>query len=1144
MASLLSMKAVYIMNHIYQSIWNARTGTFVAASENARSNGAKSSRGAGTATATASFTLKALAAALMLAFGSAAYANPTGGVVSAGSAGIAGSAGTMTVTQTTQNVAINWQTFNVGQAESVRFVQPNSSSVALNRVLGPDPSSILGSLTANGKVFLVNPNGVLFGRGASVNVAGLVASTLGISDANFMAGKYSFAGAGAGSVVNEGSINANGGYVALLGANVDNQGLISAQLGTVALAAGNAVTLDVAGDGLLNVMVNEGAMNALVRNGGLIQADGGQVVLSAQAAGNLLQTVVNNTGVIRAQTLDTRNGIIRLLGDMQSGTVNIGGTLDASGTASGQTGGNITATGQHVGLFDTTLNVSGDAGGGTVLIGGGYQGANAAVPNAQATYMSADAKIIADAITRGDGGTVVLWSDGSTKAYGTLSARGGSQSGNGGLIETSGHYLDVAGISVNTSATAGNYGNWLLDPADVTITGAATSPPGIIAGVFTPGPGVSAANVAVADIQTALLTTGVTINTANTGAPGVGAGDITIGTPIVAAPITWATPTTLTLNAVGNVLVNTGSTITGTNGSLIVNAGGNITSNATTTTTTGSIQFTAGGNLALNDTTTVTTGNVTALAGGTVTVAAPITVTTGDIILRGDNDGTGPGVPAGTVAVNCVACLTITTGTVRVRFNPASYATTLAEIAAYNLKIAGGAGLDAKAWVFGQGDNKVYDGTRAAVVAGLKPDTAGVQSGATIGAVTNALFDTKHVGTSKLITYDSTFADATFDLFAPFGTPLGSYTTRADITVRPLTVAAVTETRVYNGTTSSVGVPTVTGLQVGDVPIDVLNGPLTQAFTSKNVQGVNGSTLVATGPYTVADGNGGNNYAITVLTAPGTITPLALVGSITAANKQYDGNNTATITGRSVVAPVLGDDVSYVGGTALFSDKDVANGKVVTGTGLSLAGADAGNYTVNTTALTTANITPAPLTIQANDASKVEGQTFTPATTAFTVPVPPIAGEFVTAVAETSPGSPPAAGVAGSPYPINITPGSATGTFLPANYIITLLPGALTVTALPVVPPPGATTPIETLPIIVAPIVALVANPGPDLTVFDTGIRMPVFAPPRVAQVELPPPPIPVAPIEVVQAPPVIVPPAVVPQPFVPVARPFRPQRN
>lgn len=340
------------MNHIYRSIWNEHTGTFVAVSESAKSGGKKTSAGANIATG-ASFALKAIAVSLLLAFGSTSHALPVGGEVVAGSATVTSGSGSMTVNQTSQNVVLNWQSFNIGASEAVRFVQPNSSSVALNRVIGADPSSILGSLSANGKVFLINPNGILFGKGASVNVGGLVASTRNISDSDFMAGNYKFAGAGGGDILNQGTINADGGYVALLGAHVSNEGVISARLGTVALAAGNGITLDVVGDGLLNVAVNEGAVKALVQNGGMIQADGGHVLMTAQAAGNLLQTVVNNTGVIQARTIENRDGVIKLLGDMQSGTVNVGGTLDAS-APNGGNGGFIDTSAATVTVADGT----------------------------------------------------------------------------------------------------------------------------------------------------------------------------------------------------------------------------------------------------------------------------------------------------------------------------------------------------------------------------------------------------------------------------------------------------------------------------------------------------------------------------------------------------------------------------------------------------------------------------------------------------------------------------------------------------------------------------------------------------------------------------------------------------------------------
>ena len=337
------------MNRIYRSIWNQATGAYSAVSENVKSAGKRSMPGS--AGGGAHFALKSMAAALMLGYGSLALAGPTGGTVVAGHANIGGAPGSTVINQGSQNAVINWANFNINQGESVKFVQPNSNAVALNRVLGSDGTTILGNLSANGKVFIVNPNGVLFGQGASVNTAGLVASTLDINNADFMAGNYKFTGNGSGRVLNQGSISAPGGYVALLGAHVSNEGTINARLGSVALAAGRAITLDVAGDGLLNVTVDQGAVGALVQNGGLIQADGGSVVMTAQAAGDLLKTVVNNTGIIEAHTIDTRGGSIKLLGDMQSGTVNAGGTLDASAPTGGK-GGFIDTSAAHVKLAD------------------------------------------------------------------------------------------------------------------------------------------------------------------------------------------------------------------------------------------------------------------------------------------------------------------------------------------------------------------------------------------------------------------------------------------------------------------------------------------------------------------------------------------------------------------------------------------------------------------------------------------------------------------------------------------------------------------------------------------------------------------------------------------------------------------------
>ncbi len=328
------------MNRIFRLIWNPRLVMYVPAPESGRGCG----KGSGCRCA--------LGAVLLSTMSLAAYALPTGGEIAAGQGSIGQSAGAMTVTQQSPRLAINWQSFGIGAAESVNFAQPGASAIALNRVLGADASQIYGRLTANGQLWLLNPNGVLFGGGAQVNVGGLVASTLNLSDADFLAGKRSFAGSG-GAVLNQGAISAaDGGYVALLGGKVSNEGVIQARLGTVALGAGNQVTLDFAGDKLLNLQVDRGAVDALAQNKQLIRAEGGAVLLSARAANALLGAVVNSAGIIEARTIDTRSGTIKLLGGMEGGTVQVGGTLDASAPNGGD-GGFIETSGAHVNVSDS-----------------------------------------------------------------------------------------------------------------------------------------------------------------------------------------------------------------------------------------------------------------------------------------------------------------------------------------------------------------------------------------------------------------------------------------------------------------------------------------------------------------------------------------------------------------------------------------------------------------------------------------------------------------------------------------------------------------------------------------------------------------------------------------------------------------------
>ncbi len=343
------MKTNSSLNHVFRLIWNQSIGAWVAVAETTRGRGKASSVGSGVASA----VLGAASLGLML-LGTPAQAAPAGGQVTAGSGSVSHSGATTTVKQNSAALSLSWQSFNIGKSETVNFVQPTAKSIAVNRILDTNGSQILGRLNANGQVWLINPNGLLFGRGAQVNVGGLVASTLDVSDDSLSGSTHRFAGDSTAGVINQGHISASeGGSVVLLGHHVSNTGTISAQLGTVALAAGNATTLQFEGSRLVNLRVDDNLLDALADNGGLLQADGGQVLMSAGARNSVLASVVNNTGVIEARTVEQSEGRIVLLGGMAAGTTHVAGTLDAS-APSGGNGGFIETSAAHVQVADGT----------------------------------------------------------------------------------------------------------------------------------------------------------------------------------------------------------------------------------------------------------------------------------------------------------------------------------------------------------------------------------------------------------------------------------------------------------------------------------------------------------------------------------------------------------------------------------------------------------------------------------------------------------------------------------------------------------------------------------------------------------------------------------------------------------------------
>ncbi|MBF0097332.1 MAG: filamentous hemagglutinin N-terminal domain-containing protein [Magnetococcales bacterium] len=492
----------------------------------------------------------------------AANALPTGGQIVAGQGAIKQAGAAMTVTQNSPAMIANWQSFNIGQSASVQFIQPSASAVALNQVLSADPSRIYGKMSANGQVFLVNPNGVYFGPSARVDVGGLTASALNLNNADFLAGQYNFSGGG-GAVTNLGELAAReGGFVSLVGGSVDNAGVIRADGGQVALAAGKEARLNLTPNGLIGVKVDTAGEGARVSNSGVVIADGGRVWMTAKTAAPALTAAVNQSGVVRANSLANKNGEVWIEGN--GGAVRLSGSTEAKGLAAGESGGRVVVTGDTVTMASAaTVDVSGSVGGGTVQLGGGWQGKDPTIAEARKVTIDKGAKVAADATRDGDGGTVVAWSAEVTRMNGSISAKGAGK-GKGGAVETSSRGgLGVKG-SVDVSAESGKGGSWLLDPTGITVTDETTDtdvdPSDSETSLTYTSSGVSVYNSSIDEV----LTRGgsVTLQASS--------GGITISANISK---TGGTSSTLTFDTAGDITLDSGVNIASTSGVLHVNFG-------------------------------------------------------------------------------------------------------------------------------------------------------------------------------------------------------------------------------------------------------------------------------------------------------------------------------------------------------------------------------------------------------------------------------------------------------------------------------------------------------------------------------------------------------------------------------------------
>ena len=537
-------------------------------------------------------------AALAAPAAPAANALPAGGQVAAGQANIAQSGNAMTVTQSSQRAVVNWNSFDVGSSAKVEFKQPNASASTLNRVTGATQSMINGAVNANGQVIFVNPNGIVFGAGAEVNAAGVVATTMNITDAEYMSGSAAlkFKGNGQGQITNQGKIKVNdlNGYIALMAPQVINEGVIIANMSganSVALVAGQSVTLTFGGNQLIDVTVDASAIHALISNKRLIKTEGGQIIIAANSASDLKASVINNTGTVSASAISTSGGKITFTADTinQAGVISANGGLAAKSStvttpqvvAKSANGGQITLKGNTVNVkAGSTTSAKGAANGGTINVGtsevsftenaDGTRSNIVAKDLAKTTVVEAGAILDVSSVHQGNGGQINVCSSERTTVAGTFNARGGKLGGNGGFVETSSlSQLTIApGAIVDTSAPLGKKGSWLFGPEDVVID--ATT---------------------AAAISVALETTNVTVAVQ---------GDLTVASNASITTLTGTDSTNssvLTLNASG-AINNNGALTLGQSGSLVLNANalnlnsGSVTSANQVTATAQSISAT------------------------------------------------------------------------------------------------------------------------------------------------------------------------------------------------------------------------------------------------------------------------------------------------------------------------------------------------------------------------------------------------------------------------------------------------------------------------------------------------------------------------------------------------------------------------
>ncbi len=836
------------------------------------------------------------------AFGHA-QALPFGEQVQAGSASFVRNAQSLNINQTSQKAIVNWQSFSIATHETVRLNQP-TQGVALFRVVGSDSSQIFGSLSATGSLFLSNPNGVLFGRSAQVDVGSLVATTMRIDNDDFLGSHYQFNAQSDALVSNQGVIRTqDGGYIALLGSTVENSGTLQANNGSVILGSAQSAILDFYGDGLVRVKLDGDAINAAIKQSGNINADGGAV----QLATNARTAAINIDGVIQANSLVERNGVIRLEGGANS-TVLVSGKLEVSGKTANAKGGYVAVTGERVGLLDgATVDVSGLSGGGTALIGGDYQGKNPDIQNADRTYVASGASINADATDAGDGGKVIVWADDTTRFYGSISAKGGALSGNGGFVEVSGKkYLDYTG-KIDVTAYQGIGGKVFFDPLNIVLNSTTQAAPSNNANstpdiAFTDAPVAGTTTIQISDI------------TGYSEAFFQATNNIT-----VASAITMAANNSIKLEA-GNNLTVSSSVITSGTGAVTLKAdadnsgtgnlaiGANITSQTGGITLTGATITRSAGNIAATGAANGNAGNISITGTGAVNLGAATIAANGGTASAG-NAGRNGGV------ITISGAGVTTTGAKNANGSAGNGASQAGGNAgSVNITSSNGMNVGAITSSGGNGGTGNANGGNAGTIT-LTNSTAGNIVASTLTARTGNAIGTGTGGTAGSIAVTNTAATGSLSTSA-INTQGNIKGNGGNITLSSLGALTV------SGAVTSAGGTTTTGN----------NGK-----SAGNITIVGGNTSVtgsisASGGNAVGTAQAGGNAGVVSITATGTLSTAAITSRTGAAVGTGAGGTVGGIalSGTSVTSGALttSGNINGKGGAISVSS---TTGNLVTG---------------------------------------------------------------------------------------------------------------------------------------------------------------------------------------------------------------------